>query len=184
MSVEDGKRNDWLERHWSDDGARKMKTSGVSNLSNGHDQQRPRALIDAYGNYRGKSVLHDNRLPKFEKPDVNGINSNTGTRNWQNIEEEEYDWEDMSPALVDRNRGNDFVPSDSSFGSINIRAGIKRPNAAIMDPSFTRNDWRSHTHLSQVNDSAFTLQFMFLCMTLLLAFLFNYLFYCRDLFVV
>ncbi|RWR85110.1 polyadenylation and cleavage factor 4 [Cinnamomum micranthum f. kanehirae] len=149
VSVEDGKRNDWLERHWSDNGARKMKTSGVSNLSNGHDQQRPRALIDAYGNYRGKSVLHDNRLPKFEKPDVNGINSNTGTRNWQNIEEEEYDWEDMSPALVDRNRGNDFVPSDSSFGSINIKAGIKRPNAAIMDPSFTRNDWRSHTHLSQ-----------------------------------
>lgn len=167
VSGEDGKRNDWRERHRSDDGAKKMKIAGVSNLSNGRDQQRPRALIDAYGNYRGKSILHDNRLLNFEKSDVNGVNSNAGTRNWQNIEEEEYDWEDMSPTLADRSRGNDFIPSDSSFGNISLRAGIKRPNSAIMDPNFRGNDWRSQTHLSQVDDSVFTLKFIFLCMTLL-----------------
>lgn len=125
----DGERSDWWTKQWSNDNRQQLETSGGCSLSNGFDQQRPRALIDAYGNYGGKNTLNEKPL-KVERLDVNGINSSESTRKWQNTEEEEYVWEDMSPTL-------------------------KRPGAAaFLERDFKRGNWPSQGQLSVVEDSA------------------------------
>ncbi|XP_077220779.1 polyadenylation and cleavage factor homolog 4-like [Tasmannia lanceolata] len=147
-----GERNNWWERHWSDDGAQ-QREAGIYNLGNGSDKQRPRALIDAYGNYRGESTLQD-ELSKVDRLDVNGINRMTASRKWQNIEEEEYDWEDMSPTLADRGRDIDRLSSDPPVGNLNMGAGLRRPNSSFLDSDRIGSNWHNQRQLSMVDDSA------------------------------
>ncbi|XP_058093060.1 polyadenylation and cleavage factor homolog 4 isoform X2 [Magnolia sinica] len=142
----DGERSESWEGNWSDGGSQQVETSSPYALRNGYEQRPPRALIDAYGNYRGKDTLQE-KLSTVERLDVNG-NSKKTNRKWQNIEEEEYDWEDMSPTPADRSRGNDLIASD-------FRASLKRPNAALLEPEF-RSNCHSQAQLSQLGRESMT----------------------------
>ncbi|KAL9236631.1 hypothetical protein vseg_011275 [Gypsophila vaccaria] len=74
-------------------------------LSNDFDRDRPRALIDAYGHDDGQRSMNKKRLGI-----VNGTVTKVAQHSWQNTEEEEFDWEDMSPTLAD-GKINDFNQS-------------------------------------------------------------------------
>lgn len=105
-SFRDEETREWRRKHYD------------SNLSNGHERQI-RALIDAYGNDQGEE-LPSSKFHRLERLDVNGIGNSS--RSWQNTEEEEFDWEDMSPTLADRGRGNGLLASSAPyFGRVGVR---------------------------------------------------------------
>ncbi|MCL7050942.1 hypothetical protein MKW94_014311 [Papaver nudicaule] len=135
----DGERNDWWSKHGSDV----------------DDQQRPRALIDAYGNYRGKNTLNEKPL-NVERLDVNCLSSEASTRKWQNTEEEEYVWEDMSPTLADHSRSGESMPFNPTYGSSHTRVALGRPTAGQPEPDFRGSNWLNQPLRSVVDDSAVT----------------------------
>nr|AAD03447.1 contains similarity to human PCF11p homolog (GB:AF046935) [Arabidopsis thaliana] len=95
-----------------------MEWRRKENLGQGNDHERPRALIDAYGVDTSKHVT-------INKPirDMNGMHSKMVTP-WQNTEEEEFDWEDMSPTL-DRSRAGEFLRSSvPALGSVRARPRV------------------------------------------------------------
>ncbi|XP_071697197.1 polyadenylation and cleavage factor homolog 4 [Rutidosis leptorrhynchoides] len=101
-----------------DDDLRDWRRSrGVTNV---FDIQRPRALISAYGTDERNKMI--NQKPQHGKNlNVNGLGSKAGPT-WQNAEEEEFEWEDMSPTLADRGRssniGNQYHLRNNQFVSI------------------------------------------------------------------
>ncbi|XP_057962449.1 polyadenylation and cleavage factor homolog 4 [Malania oleifera] len=148
----DEESKEWRRRHWSDDTRHRFETSAF-NHSNGRELQGPRALIDAYGNDRRERILNDKPL-KVQRLEVNGISSKVPMRTWQNTEEEEYDWEDMSPTLADRSRSND-LPSSSVPDLVNFRTrpGLGALGAAPLELDFRRRNWSSHAQLPSVDNS-------------------------------
>ncbi|XP_042489101.1 polyadenylation and cleavage factor homolog 4-like isoform X2 [Macadamia integrifolia] len=134
----DGERTDWW-KCWSNDNHQHLENSSA-NLSNGYDRERPRALIDAYGNGRGKNRQTEKPM-KVDLLDVNGIKSETGTR-WQNTDEEEFVWEDMSPTLADRSRSNDPMPSHPPLDRFNGRTSLGRSGAASLEHDFRKGNWQ------------------------------------------
>ncbi|KAH1190936.1 Polyadenylation and cleavage factor 4 [Glycine max] len=78
------------QKQYPGDGRNRFPTSVTYSLSNGHQRQSPRALIDAYGSDKSQETSSSKPL-LVERLDRNGIDKNT--------EEEEFDWEDMSPTL-------------------------------------------------------------------------------------
>ena len=77
-------------------------------------------IQNGYGSYQGKGPPEE-RPSKVSRFDVNGrFNERTTARNWQNTEEEEYDWKDMSPMLSERGRSN--WPRQQSFSPIDEEA--------------------------------------------------------------
>ncbi|KAJ8761881.1 hypothetical protein K2173_005592 [Erythroxylum novogranatense] len=119
--------NDWKTKNYSGDNRNRFETSIAYGLSNGLDLKRPRALIDAYGEDKGNRITNTKPPLQVERLDVNGISSTTVTRSWQSTEEEEFDWEDMSPTLADRGPNNEFLPSATPpFGNIRARPGLER----------------------------------------------------------
>ena len=56
---------------------------------------------------------------------------------WQNTEEEEFDWENMSPTLTDHSRNNSLLPS--TFGFSRERPGVAA-NATLSEQD-TRKGW-------------------------------------------
>ncbi|CAN8308464.1 unnamed protein product [Cochlearia groenlandica] len=83
------------------------------NLGQGNGHERPRALIDAYGVDNSKTI-------NKSIPDINGIHSKMVT-SWQNTEEEEFDWEDMSPTLDRSRAGEHLRASVPTLGSVRAR---------------------------------------------------------------
>ncbi|KAG2688232.1 hypothetical protein I3760_09G085700 [Carya illinoinensis] len=69
---------------------------------------------------------------------VYDIDNKVATPSWQNTEEEEFDWEDMSPTLADSNRSNDFLPR--------TRPGIGVQSASPLNAG--------QAHLPAVDDSS------------------------------
>lgn len=132
--------NDWRRRHRSDDNHHPLETSSY-NHKKGHDLDGPRALIDAYGNDRGKRTLNDKSVK------VECLDAKLPTRAWQTTEEEEYNWEDMSPTLVDRSRSNDFSSSNllppGNYWP-RLGSGPLRPETLELD---SRNTWSSQAQL-------------------------------------
>ncbi|KAG6638973.1 hypothetical protein CIPAW_10G069000 [Carya illinoinensis] len=105
-----------------------LQTRTMYNVSNGNEHQQPRALIDAYGNDTGKRSFNDKPL-LGQRHDINGIDNKVFTPSWQNTEEEEFDWEDLSRPLVDRSRSNDFLSTSvPPFGRVSVRPafGVQR----------------------------------------------------------
>ncbi|KAL7244139.1 hypothetical protein ACSBR1_016385 [Camellia fascicularis] len=147
--------SDWMRNHWSDGNYRRFETSAVYN--NEVELQRPRALIDAYGNDQRKQTLNTKPL----KVDINGIDNKVGTKTWQDTEEKEFDWEDMSPTFVDRSRSNDLLPpSIPPLDSFRTRPGYGTYNPLPLDTDFRRRNMSSHAHaqISLVNDSSTNLE--------------------------
>lgn len=138
---------------WSDNSYGRPETSVVYN--NGAELQRPRALIDAYGNDQRSQTPNYKPL----KVDVNGIDNKLGTKTWQNTEEKEFDWEDMSPTLVDRSRSNDLVSSSiPPLESFRRRHVYGTPDAGPPDSDFSRSKWSSQSQSSVVKGASTILE--------------------------
>ncbi|KAE9461698.1 hypothetical protein C3L33_06400, partial [Rhododendron williamsianum] len=134
---------------WSDTSYRRPETLVVHN--NGVELRRPRALIDAYGNDQRSQTPNYKPLTV----DVNGIENTSGAKTWQNTEEKEFDWEDMSPTLVDRSRSSDIVSSSiRPLESFRTRHGYGTQDAGPLDSDFRRINWSSQSQSSVVKGSS------------------------------
>uniref|UniRef100_A0A1J3DGM4 Polyadenylation and cleavage factor-like protein 4 n=1 Tax=Noccaea caerulescens TaxID=107243 RepID=A0A1J3DGM4_NOCCA len=123
-----------------------MEWRRKDNLGQGIDHERPRALIDAYGVDTSKHVTINKPLR-----DMNGIHSKLVTP-WQNTEEEEFDWEDMSPTL-DRSRAGEFLRSSASgLGSVRARPRLGNTSDYHIDSDIKNgvsHQLREHWNVSQ-----------------------------------
>ncbi|KAL3519503.1 hypothetical protein ACH5RR_017652 [Cinchona calisaya] len=130
---------DWQRNPLTIDTSVKFETPAYR-YTNGVDLQRPRALIDAYGiDERQKPPSHKHL--KVDHPNANGINKSTSLKTWQNTEEEEFNWEDMSPTLGDSAR-NDNLFSSSIPPSANFRTRVGY--GTHHDPPLASSDFRSN----------------------------------------
>ncbi|XP_021719658.1 polyadenylation and cleavage factor homolog 4-like [Chenopodium quinoa] len=111
----DEETGDWQKRLRSDDSYRGFENAANYGLGNGFEHDRPRALIDAYGHDDGQRPLND-KLPGMDRLIVNGSVNKLTESSWQNTEEEEFDWEDMSPTLADGKTSNVTASSLPSRG--------------------------------------------------------------------
>ncbi|XP_061354439.1 polyadenylation and cleavage factor homolog 4-like [Gastrolobium bilobum] len=142
---------EWHQKQFSGDGRNRFQTSMTYSLSNGQQRQSPRALIDAYGSDKSQETSSSKPL-LVELLDRNGIDK-VSTTSWQNTEEEEFDWEDMSPTLVDHNRNNGFLKPTIGFSA--ERPVIVAANATSSDQD-TRKGWSSGSQFPPVDDSSVT----------------------------
>lgn len=141
------KNGEWNDR-WKKHPVNNTNTLSGAKLKSDFDRQGTRALIDAYGNYRGERISNG----KPRNIDVNGIDKTT--KKWQNSEEEEYVWEDMSPTPADRSRGNDLMPSHHSLQN-NKRAGFdRRLITSIMDPDYRAGYFPTQPQLPVVDGTS------------------------------
>ncbi|KAM3749364.1 hypothetical protein ACB098_05G178900 [Castanea mollissima] len=146
----DDETSGWQRKHYSDNN---QKTTAAYHLGNGHEHQRPRALIDAYGNDTGKRS-YNNKPLQVQRLDKNDIDSKVSPASWQNTEEEEFNWDDMSPNLGDRGTSNDFLSSAvPPFGSFRTRPGFGVQSASPLEPD-NRSSWSSQAQLPAVDDSS------------------------------
>lgn len=140
-------RNGWLGKSWSSDYTyQRPEDFSAYNFN----RQRTRELIDAYGNYRGKSIFEE-KVPKVMRLESNGANSDVATRRWQNTEEEEYVWEDMNPTLASQRRENSLPPVEP----LTTRASVRKRGGTYVESDFRRANWSSHSKASHVDDPAF-----------------------------
>ncbi|ONM63076.1 Polyadenylation and cleavage factor-like protein 5 [Zea mays] len=130
-----------------DDGA---QWPTISMLDEEYRKQSARELIDAYGNCQGRDA--DERLPKVQRLDSNGMTSKSGARNWL-TSEEEYSWEDMSPTLTDRVRS-----SMPSFPPGTMRIGFPGANAGLLESDVGRHNFLSQATRSSVDVSPFNIE--------------------------
>jgi len=150
----DQHQNGWLGRNWPPDvGALQLEASTTYDPSVGYTKKHPRELIDAYGNYRGKSSSLEKAAPKLQRINVNVFNRESAPKNWRSFEEEEYVWEDMSPTLADRSRSS-LPPLGPSSESLSRRIGLSRPDANILEPDLRGNNWYGQTKQHPVGDPA------------------------------
>ncbi|KAJ6363999.1 hypothetical protein OIU76_029022 [Salix suchowensis] len=149
--VRDEEANESRRNNYSNDNHNRFEPSTRYRLSNGLEHQGPRALIDAYGDDKrisSSKPLHIKQLA------VNGVHNKVASRSWQNTEEEEFDWEDMSPTLSERGRSNDFLPSSiPSLGSAVPRPAFGRISA-IHAEFDTRSNRSSLAPKAFVDDSS------------------------------
>lgn len=88
--------------------------------------------------------------------DLKSMDQRTTPMPWQNTEEEEFDWEDMSPTVIDRGRSNEFLPpSVPPFRSFKARPGFGSSRATPLEPDI-RNNWSSQAQLPAADDSSST----------------------------
>ncbi|GFQ06293.1 polyadenylation and cleavage factor homolog 4 [Phtheirospermum japonicum] len=115
ITARDEETGEWRKRNWQGNPSQPPKTSGAYKYNTGGlDLRGPRALISAYGMDEREKNL---------KLDTNGAEQNVAIRTWQNTEEEEFDWEDMTPTLADRRQqSNDVYSSSLSSAAGNLTA--------------------------------------------------------------
>ncbi|XVE87824.1 hypothetical protein DITRI_Ditri19aG0019200 [Diplodiscus trichospermus] len=143
--IRDEETREWQRKHFYEDYPNRSESSLSANkLSNGHERQTPRALIDAYGNDRGKGISNSKAI-QVERLDVNGMGNKLTPGLWQNTEEEEFDWEDMSPTLADRRINGFSLSAVPTFGSIGARPGGLESNSRSST---------AQTHLPALDDSS------------------------------
>lgn len=119
----DEETSEWRKRNWQGNPKQQLKASAAYKYSGGIDLRGPRALISAYGmDEREKHLNHKHH--KAEELDSNGADQKIAVRTWQNTEEEEFDWEDMTPSLADRKQSNDSYPSLRPLGNLTGRQSI------------------------------------------------------------
>lgn len=99
----------------------------------------PRALIDAYGKDQGKQNIRC-KPTEAGYTNTSGISNNVTGTLWQNSEEEEFDWEDMSPALSNGRMNTDVLPSSTvTLESSTPRPGFENPVAVSVGNDFRRD---------------------------------------------
>ncbi|RRT81783.1 hypothetical protein BHE74_00026827 [Ensete ventricosum] len=153
-----GDPNGWLGRSWpSNEDHQHVEASTLYKLNNGAGKQHPRDLIDAYGNPRGRVSSYE-KFSKVQRLDVNGRASEAAARKWKNSDEEEYDWEDMSPTLSDRSRRNSLPRVGPSAGSFNIRTSFSRPDPAVLESDFGRRSWPGQAQLHAADNPSFMVE--------------------------
>ncbi|KAL2931504.1 Polyadenylation and cleavage factor-like protein 4 [Bienertia sinuspersici] len=146
---------DWKKRLRSDDSYRGFGNVSNYGLSNGFEHDRPRALIDAYGQDDGQRPMGDKPLG-IDRLVVNGAASKVAENSWQNTEEEEFDWEDMSPTLAE-GKGNDVTASALLSKSFRPIPGVDSVGSRPFDPSLRRN-WATSSQISRLEDSQRTVE--------------------------
>ncbi|XP_023001210.1 polyadenylation and cleavage factor homolog 4-like isoform X1 [Cucurbita maxima] len=148
--------NKWRRKQYPDDNINGLESTSF-NIRNGCALEGPRALIEAYGSDKGKGYLNDNP-PQAEHFSMNGIDNKMTPVTWQNTEEEEFDWEDMSPTLADRGRSNDMSKPPVPPSRFRTRLGFDRSNVMSIEPGMRNNSshqdvWSMHSHLSQTSQN-------------------------------
>ncbi|KAL8487674.1 hypothetical protein ACS0TY_024118 [Phlomoides rotata] len=102
--------SEWRKRNWQGNPKAQLKASSAYKYDSTLDLRGPRALISAYGIDEREKHLN-RKHHKTEELDTNGGEQKVSVRTWQNTEEEEFDWDDMTPNLADRKQSNDIYPS-------------------------------------------------------------------------
>lgn len=141
--------SDWQRKQYSGDGRNRFPTSISYSLSNGHQRQSPRALIDAYGSDKSQETS-SSKPSVVERLDRNGIDNKVLSTSWQNTEEEEFDWEDMSPTLMDNSRNNSLLSSTIGFPR---ERPVSVANTTLSEQD-TRKSWSSGSQLPPLDDSS------------------------------
>lgn len=126
----------------SGDSKNQVRHPPAVRFNNGVDVDRTRALIDAYGIDKRTDMM---KHPNVEELRVDDIETNEPTNKWQNSEEEEFDWENMSPTLADRGRKDVFSSSLPPSGSCRNTAPLA---------SHLREDWANRPQFPAVNGSS------------------------------
>ncbi|KAM1005101.1 hypothetical protein ACFX2I_005196 [Malus domestica] len=144
----DEESNEWRRKRYLDGSQKWFDTSAAYN---GVDHQNPRALIDAYGKDSADRNLNDKPL-LVGQLGLNGLDHKATPMSWQNTEEEEFDWEDVTPNLADHGRGNDFLAS-TVLPSRSYRASHGTQNASSLEPD-VRSTWSSQAHPPSAEQSS------------------------------
>ncbi|KAE9615676.1 putative transcription factor C2H2 family [Lupinus albus] len=101
--------SEWQRKQYSVHGLKRLRTSMTYSDRLNIEQQHPspKSLIDAYGTDKSQETSGNEAL-SIEWLHGNGLDNKVLPTSWQNTEEEDFNWEEMSPALVDRRRNNGF----------------------------------------------------------------------------
>ncbi|KAI3460150.1 hypothetical protein Pfo_016813 [Paulownia fortunei] len=143
--------SEWRKRSWQGNSNQQLKPSVPYKYSSGLDLRGPRALISAYGiDEREKKM--DRKHHTAEQLDSNGADQKVAIRTWQNTEEEEFDWEDMTPALSDRRQSNDIYSSLPPPGNLTGRHSLTTNDAARLVTDYRGN--LSKAQFSSVTNSS------------------------------
>ncbi|KAM7265042.1 hypothetical protein ACFE04_002725 [Oxalis oulophora] len=105
-------------------------------ISNDREHERSRALIHAYGNDRAK-IVPSNKSRKIEHLNINRVGEKVDSRSWQNTEEEEFDWEDVSPTFTGHKSSPDFMLSSVPPNTGSMPMG--KSSVARLDADSRRN---------------------------------------------
>ncbi|MCD7458398.1 hypothetical protein HAX54_038086 [Datura stramonium] len=147
----DDERSEW-QRILPDDANQQPDIPVKYSVNKGIDLQGPRALIDAYG-IDEREKLANQRQQKIGNATINGLGNRLAVKTWQNTEEEEFNWEDMSPTLADQSSFNDLSTSVRHPQSMRRRPGVDSQHAVslVTDP---RRSWSNQGQYSLVHDSS------------------------------
>lgn len=109
-------------------------------------------MIDAYG-IDEREKLANQRQRKMGNASMNSLGERIAVKTWQNTEEEEFNWEDMSPTLADQSPFNDLSTSIRNPWSIRTRPGLDSQHVVplVTDP---RRSWSNRGQYSSVHDSS------------------------------
>lgn len=130
VMIREEETNEWRKRNLQGDPKSQLKTAAAAyKYSSGIDLRGPRALISAYG-MDEREKHFNNKHHKAEELDSNGSEQKIGIRTWQNTEEEEFDWEDMTPSLADRKQSTDTYSSLPPMGNLTGRQSVLANHAA------------------------------------------------------
>ncbi|CAL0308302.1 unnamed protein product [Lupinus luteus] len=101
--------SEWQQKQYSVRGRKRLRTSMTYNnsLNNGQQHPSPKSLIDAYGTDKSQET-YGNKALSIERLGRNSVDNKVLPTSWQNTEEEEFNWEEMNPTLVDHRRNNGF----------------------------------------------------------------------------
>ncbi|XP_009357416.2 polyadenylation and cleavage factor homolog 4 isoform X1 [Pyrus x bretschneideri] len=144
----DEESNEWRRKRYLDGSQKRFDTSAAYN---GVDHPNPRALIDAYGKDSADRSLNDKPL-LVGRLGLNSLDHKATPMSWQNTEEEEFDWEDMTPNLADHGQGNDFMASTVP-PSRSYKASHGTQNASSLEPD-VRSTWSSQAHPPSAEQSS------------------------------
>ncbi|XP_044497012.1 polyadenylation and cleavage factor homolog 4-like isoform X2 [Mangifera indica] len=147
----DEELSEWWRKQYSDVTNKTFEISSSYNLSNGLEHQGPRALINAYGSDKR---ISNNKPLHVERLYVKGMGKKAAPRSWQNTEEEEFDWEDMSPTLADSGKKNNFLPSSvPPFKNFGTRPDLRKLGTGTLESDIMSNH-SSQAQQPLINDSS------------------------------
>ncbi|KAK7391032.1 hypothetical protein VNO78_19325 [Psophocarpus tetragonolobus] len=113
------------------------------NRSHEHEHQSPRALIDAYGRDKRKEISSSKPL-LVEPMDINGIEDEVLPTSWHNTEEQEFDWEDINPTLIDNHSKNSYL----------LPSTVVAANATLSEQDAGKGGLSSGSLLPPLDDSS------------------------------